>query len=65
MNEKEMFEKSFQRPKNYFRLTSERQWEIDKELGILDWKGNDLSIEEIERFRNYYVKEPIQQKLGI
>jgi len=39
MNEREMFEKSFQRPSNFFKLTPERQWEIDKDLGILDWMG--------------------------
>ena len=45
--EREMFEKSFQRPSNYFKLGAERQWEIDKELGILDWVGEGLSKEEI------------------
>jgi len=39
MSEREMFEKSFERPPNYFKLTPERQWEIDKGLGILDWMG--------------------------
>lgn len=34
-----MFVKSFQRPKNYFYLLTGRQWQIDKELDILDWKG--------------------------
>lgn len=46
MTELEMFETSFQRPKNYFNLSPERQWEIDKDLGILDWIGNDLSKED-------------------
>ena len=54
MNKKEMYEKSFQRPKNYFKLTPERQWEIDKELGILDWKGEDLTKEELKRFNKHY-----------
>lgn len=27
------------RPSNYGRLSGEQQWEIDKELGILDWDG--------------------------
>ena len=43
MSEIEMFEKSFQRPSNYFKLSGERQWEIDKNLGILDWMGDGLS----------------------
>lgn len=49
-----MFEKSFQRPKDYFKLSSERQWEIDKSLGILDWMGGDLSKEDIKRFNEYF-----------
>jgi hypothetical protein len=54
MTEREMFEKSFERPKNYFKLSPERQWEIDDELGILDWEGRDLTKEDKERFDNYY-----------
>jgi hypothetical protein len=54
MSEKEMFEKSFQRPKNFFKLTPKRQWEIDDELGILDWVGTNLSADEIIRFKNHY-----------
>lgn len=54
MNEREMFEKSFERPTNFFKLSMERQWEIDKELGILDWVGKDLTEEDRKRFREYY-----------
>lgn len=54
MNEREMFEKSFQRPSDYFKLSPEKQWEIDNYLGILDWKGTDLSKEDIERFKKHY-----------
>lgn len=54
MTERNMFEKSFQRPSNYFHLPPERQWEIDKDLGILDWKGDDLSKEDIKRFKEHY-----------
>ena len=54
MSEKEMFEKSFQRPSNFFKLSGERQWEIDKNLGILDWIGDDLSKEELKRFKEHY-----------
>jgi hypothetical protein len=56
MNEREMFEKSFERPSNYFQLTPERQWEIDELLGILDWMGKDLSKEDKERFKKHYKK---------
>jgi hypothetical protein len=54
MSEQEMFEKSFQRPKNYFKLSMERQWEIDKGLGILDWSGSNLTKEEVKRFNDHY-----------
>ena len=36
MNEREMFEKSFERPTCFFKLSPERQWEIDARFGILD-----------------------------
>ena len=54
MNEREMFEQSFKRPSDYFKLSPQRQWEIDANLGILDWKGKGLSDEDMERFRNHY-----------
>lgn len=53
--EKEMFEKSFERPKNFFKeLTPEERREIDKRLGILDWKGMYLTKEEKLRFNKHY-----------
>ncbi len=51
MTEEEMFEKSFERPKNYFHLTSQHQWEIDSRLGILDWEGKNLTEEQKKRFK--------------
>lgn len=54
MSELEMYEMSFQRPSNYFKLSAERQWDIDKELGILDWVGDGLTDEQIERFEKHY-----------
>jgi len=54
MTEHEMFEKSFQRPKDYFKLSTERQWSIDAELGILDWVGGNLTKEEKKRFKEHY-----------
>jgi len=57
MNEREMFEESFKRPTNYFKLSEFEQWEIDRELGILDWRGRDLTKEEIKRFNNHYDDE--------
>lgn len=54
MTEREMFEKSFQRPHNYFQLSERRQWEIDEDLGILDWEGTGLSQEDKDRFDAHY-----------
>lgn len=55
MSEREMFEKSFQRPSNFFKLSARRQYEIDKELGILDWNGEDLTEEDRKRYKKHYV----------
>lgn len=55
MSEKEMYKKSFQRPSNFFQLSARRQWEIDEDLGILDWLGNNLSKKEIQKFEDYYM----------
>ena len=54
MTERDMFEKSFQRPKNYFKLDAKEQWAIDKSLGILDWEGSDLSDADLERIKEHY-----------
>lgn len=54
MSEREMFEASFRRPKNYFQLPARRQWEIDEDLGILDWEGKGLSEEDMKRFQSHY-----------
>jgi hypothetical protein len=54
MTEKEMFEQSFNRPKNFFHLSQEKQWEIDRQLGILDWVGEGLLPEDIKRFKEHY-----------
>lgn len=54
MNQREMFEASFGRPSNYFKLSPRQQWDIDANLGILDWEGGKLSEEDKERFENHY-----------
>ncbi len=54
MTEREMFEKAFERPRNYFDLPNAEQWAIDKRLGILDWEGRDLTKEDLERFHKYF-----------
>lgn len=54
MTEREMFEKSFQRPRNYLNLSPDFQWAIDKSLGILDWEGSNLTEEDYKRIKEYY-----------
>lgn len=58
MTDAEQFEKSFERPSNYFELSPESQWRIDARLGILDWNGKgangELTAEERERFLKHY-----------
>lgn len=56
MTERDMFEKSFERPPNYFKLSGQQRWKIDESLGILDWVGEDLSKEDVKRFRAHYKK---------
>lgn len=56
MSEREMFEQSFKRPTNFFKLSPKEQWRIDKELGILDWWGEGISDEDMKRFSNHYEK---------
>jgi hypothetical protein len=60
MSEREMFEKSFERPNNYFKLDGRTQWEIDKSLGILDWEGKDLTDEDMKRFEEHYKNKKIK-----
>jgi hypothetical protein len=63
LSQQEMFEASFQRPKNYFKLSERRQWEIDEMLGILDWDGNNLSEADMKRFCAHYgIREPKDKK---
>ena len=51
-----MFDKSFQRPCNFFNLSMSAQWEIDKKLGILDWIGEGLTESDNKRFKSHYKK---------
>ena len=49
-----MYQVSFQRPTNYFKLTSKEQWDIDKELGILDWTGEGMDEADTEIYLAHY-----------
>ena len=58
MTEREMFERSFQRPNNFFQLSQSEQWAIDKRLGILDWNGDGpFSEEDNKRWAAYYKQQ--------
>ncbi len=57
MTQREMFETSFQRPRNYFKLGGQEKWDIDARLGILDWTGEGMTKEDKIRFKNHYRKE--------
>lgn len=48
------YEASFQRPKDFFHLSAQTQWAIDKSLGILDWDGSRMTDAEYERYRKHY-----------
>lgn len=65
MTEREMFERSFQRPKNYFRLSGSVQWEIDKSLGILDWAGENLTVKDKKRFKDHYENLDESEKIDL
>ncbi len=54
MNEREMFEKSFERPRNFLSLSARERWDVDKSLGILDWEGRDLTEQDQERMNQYF-----------
>jgi hypothetical protein len=54
MTQGEMFDASFKRPSDYFQLTEAHQWAIDQRLGILDWRGDDLTEAQLDRFRSHY-----------
>lgn len=51
----DMYEKSFLRPTNFFKLSQRKQWEIDEMLGILDWDGSmPNNPEALIRFSEHY-----------
>jgi hypothetical protein len=41
-------DRALKRPAEYSQLSPDRQWEIDKKLGILDW---DPTAEEIKEYK--------------
>lgn len=46
----EDFELLLRRPSNYFKLSAERQWEIDKNLGALDaWVEERYITDDMKR----------------
>lgn len=37
---KSLFDRAMERPENYETLSASHKWDIDKELGLLDWDNN-------------------------
>lgn len=50
------FEKLFARPRHYHSMSEERQWETDKDLGILDVEVDtkNLTPEMKARYKKYF-----------
>ena len=46
LTQEEMAQAALQRPTNFSDLSAKEQWDIDKQLGILDWEGGPPSREE-------------------
>lgn len=55
--ERECFKISFKRPADFFLLSAEEQWAIDKKLGILDWAGTFMTEEDKIRFEKHYLSQ--------
>jgi hypothetical protein len=53
MTQLEMYEKSFERPSDFFQHEERIQWSIDRRLGILDWDG-EMTTEQRGRFNQHY-----------
>lgn len=49
----DMVAKALKRPKNFLRLSSREQWDIDKKLGLLDWDGPETD-EDFEILKKYF-----------
>ena len=54
MTEFQMYKESFKRPKNYFELSSQEQWDLDKNLGIEDWEGCNMTFAQQQRYWAHY-----------
>jgi len=51
-----MFNRSFQRPKDFFKLSASEQWAIDKRLGILDWDFHGWTQQDKDRYDYHYTR---------
>lgn len=54
-----MFTQAMKRPSNYHQLSDWKQWQIDAELGILDWDEScpHSSYELCEECKREYLKK--------
>lgn len=67
MNEsnRKMFERSFQRPKDFFSLDPRSQWAIDNDLGILDWDGKGMTPADKRRYRAHYLPNKKEKRPSV
>jgi len=63
MTERQKFEESFKRPSNFFQLPEAQRWEIDKDLGLLDWKGDGLNNIDMARFKKHYDNKDMRNEI--
>jgi hypothetical protein len=52
--QKKIYEKTFKRPKNFFKLSVAEQWIIDEKLGISEWRAVGMNEEELKRYQAHY-----------
>lgn len=58
MSHERDFMAALQRPWNYHELSHERQWAIDKALGLLDWEGPRTDAEWNRLRRHHRLTRP-------
>lgn len=60
MTHDECFRNALQRPVDYHRLSHDEQWNVDRQLGILDWPG-PMTDEEWNRLRQHHgLRQPTE-----
>ncbi len=49
----DMVAKALRRPRNFLKLSSREQWDIDKRLDLLDWDGPETD-EDRKMLKKYF-----------